>query len=183
VILIDEPATDITCLASWVQKWKKSGKSTVIAMSPGEWEEFSRPDSAFPLHIRDLNEIEPLTRDELAKLTARTGWAAATAHLLPPDWKRSAFLAELILSRAEETPAHCANAEELAWEADLVERRGYVRDVYLKGLSEKQRSCLRMVRCKRTAGSAAAANPPGSLRSTFLMRENHPEISSPAALE
>lgn len=84
VLLIDEPGSDISWLQKRLADWKKSGKSTVVAMSPGEWARFCGLDSPFRLHRNDLFEIEALTPAELGKLTSRAPWAAETALLLPP---------------------------------------------------------------------------------------------------
>lgn len=149
-LLIDEPgealAHDPAGFLARCAELHGKGMHLVAALSPAEWARLREIDTHGRIHRRDLLFLPPVRPVEAAALASRTPAATALFAQLPPSWRRSLFLLELVFEMAED-PARSAGGDLHGLLRDVVERSedtefGYFDTVFHNGLTEGQRAIL-----------------------------------------
>lgn len=194
-LLLDEPeladdgegARDPQALLAWCARAHAARAILLLAMTPAEWSVLEAAGEARGLvSARDLRFLAPLS-DAQAKKLARTRAAKALLAKLPPLWRRSPFLLELVFQVAEEAAEADPSLAEEIWELlRAVRERSedaeffYFEAVYRNGLTAAQREVIEAM-----ARGVEREPPEADLlrRAGLLARSGHRTVLADPILE
>jgi len=159
-LLLDEPELaddapgrrDPQALLAWCRRAHAAGAVLLLAMTPAEWSVLQAAGEPRGLvSARDLRFLG-LLQEEQARKLARTPAAEALLGELPPLWKKSPFLLELVFQVAEEAAMADPGLLDDIWDLLRVARERsedaeffYYNAVFHNGLTEAQRGALRAI--------------------------------------